>query len=77
MPNSQGRSSKDKVPVVGMLERNGSLVAQVVHNTKQEIIEPIIKANIKQGSNVYTDEWHDYKDLRKWFNHQIVNHSIK
>lgn len=77
VPNSQGRSWKDKVPVLGMLERNGNLIAQVVQNTKQETIEPIIKANIKQGSNVYTDEWHAYKDLNKWFNHQIVNHSIK
>jgi len=39
-----------------MLERNGNLVAQVVQNTQQKTIEPIIKANIKQGSNVFTDE---------------------
>jgi len=77
VPNSQGRSWKDKVPVLGMLERDGNLVAQVVQNTKQETIEPIIKANVKQGSNVFTDEWHAYKDLSKWLNHQIVNHSIK
>ena len=45
------------MPVLGMLERNGNLVAQIVQNTRQEtIIEPIIKANIKQGSSVYTDE---------------------
>jgi transposase-like protein len=39
-----------------MLERNGNLIAQVVQNTRQETIEPIIKANVKQGSNVFTDE---------------------
>ncbi len=77
VPNSQGRSWKDKVPVLGMIERNGNLIAQVVQNTRQETIEPIINANIKQGSNVFTDEWHAYKDLHKQFNHQIVNHSIK
>lgn len=77
VPNSQGRSWKDKIPVLGILERGGKLVAQVVQNTKQETIEPIIKANIKQNSNVFTDEWHAYKDLYKNFNHQIVNHSIK
>jgi len=44
------------VPVLGMLERNGKLVAQVVQNTRQETIEPIIKNHIKKGSNVFTDE---------------------
>ena len=77
VPNSQGRSWKDKKPVLGMLERNGKLIAQVVQNTQQNTIEPIIKANVKQGSNVFTDEWFAYQDLSKWFSHQIVNHSIK
>lgn len=77
VPNSQGRSWKDKVPVLGMLERNGNLITQVVPNTQQNTIEPIINLNIKKGSEVYTDEWFAYKDLGKWFNHQIVNHSAK
>ncbi|CAJ0893968.1 11029_t:CDS:2 [Entrophospora sp. SA101] len=64
VPNSQGRSWKDKTPVLGMLERNGNLIAQVVQNTQQNTIEPVIKSNIKQ-------------DLNKQFNHQIVNHSAK
>ena len=77
VPNSQGRSWKDKVPVLGMIERGGNLIVQVVQNTQQKTIEPIINKNIKKGSNVYTDEWHAYKDLHKQFNHKIVNHSIK
>jgi transposase-like protein len=56
VPNSQGRSCKDKVAVLGMIERNGNLIAQVVQNTKQETIEPVINKSIKKGSNVYTDE---------------------
>jgi len=39
-----------------MVERGGNLIAQVVQNTKQETIEPIINSYIKKGSNVYTDE---------------------
>ena len=77
VPNSQGRSWKDKMPVLGMLERNGNLVAQVVQNTQQNTLEPIISENIKKGSSVFTDEWFAYRDLNKWFNHQIVNHRIK
>jgi transposase-like protein len=60
-----------------MLERNGNLICKVVPNTQQNTIEPIIKSNVKEGANVYTDEWYAYRDLYKKFNHQIVNHSIK
>jgi transposase-like protein len=77
VPNSQGRSWKGKVPILVKVERGGNAVAQVVPNVKQETLEPIIRANVKEGSNIYTDEWLAYKDLSKWFNHQIVNHRKK
>jgi hypothetical protein len=56
VPNSQGRSSKDKVPILVKVERGGNAIAQVVSDVKQETLEPIIRANVKEGSNVYTDE---------------------
>lgn len=77
VPHCQGRSWRDKVPVLGIIERGGNLITQVVSNTQQRTLEPIIEANIKKGSNVYTDEWLAYNDLNKWFNHQIVNHRNK
>ena len=49
----------------------------MVQNTKQETIEPIVKANVKQRAIVYTDEWLAYQDLFKNYNHQIVNHGKK
>jgi len=42
--------------VLGILERGGNLVAQVVPNTQQETLKSIIKDNIEERSNVYTDE---------------------
>jgi len=39
-----------------MIERGGNLICQVIPNTQQETIEPIIRANIKEGTNIYTDE---------------------
>ncbi|CAG8683866.1 44_t:CDS:2, partial [Ambispora leptoticha] len=44
------------VPVLGIIERNGNLITQVIPNTQQQTIEPIIKAKVKKGSDVYTDE---------------------
>lgn len=74
IPHSQGRSWKDKSPVLGILERNGNLICQVVQDTKLKTIQPIIRENIKENSNVYTDEWLAYKNLGKWYKHSIVNH---
>jgi transposase-like protein len=48
-----------------MIERGGNLIAQVVSDTKKRTIEPIIRTNIKESSNVYTDEWLAYSDLGK------------
>lgn len=56
VPNSQGRSCKDKILTLVMEERGGNSIAQVVPNTKLKTLEPIIRTNVKEGSNVLTDE---------------------
>jgi len=73
----QGRSWTDKTPVLGILERGGNLITQVVSNTQKRTLEPVIENHVKKYSNVYTDEWFAYQDLGKWYNHKIVNHRNK
>ncbi|CAG8828668.1 26632_t:CDS:2 [Racocetra persica] len=46
----------DKIPVLGIIERGGNLITQTIPNTKQETVNPIIRANVKEGSDVFTDE---------------------
>jgi transposase-like protein len=77
VPKCQGRSWKDKTPVLIMEERGGNAIAQVVSDVKQKTLEPIIRKYVKEGSNVYTDEWHAYNDLSKQYNHETVNHRRK
>lgn len=74
---SQGRSFKDKVPVLGMLQRNGKLTAIVVTNTQRKTIEPLVRNFVKAGSKVITDEWHAYSRLSSDYDHSIVNHAKK
>lgn len=74
---TQGRSTKTKKPVLGMLERDGNIIAQVVSDTKQATIEPIILDNVKCNTMVMTDEWHAYNNLNKNFDHERVNHGVK
>lgn len=72
--NAQGRSTKDKTPVFGLVERNGRVVAMKVKSTTKEEIHPIISNHIVEGAKVMTDEWTAYKGLDARFNHAIVKH---
>ncbi len=70
----QGRSFKDKTPILGMLQRNGRLNCFVVSNTQKHSIQPLIKRYVNKESKLITDEWHGYNGLE---NRSIVNHAKK
>lgn len=70
---SQGRSAKDKTPVLGMVERKGKLVAKVVKNTSCEVLTPNIVKFVKDAL-IYTDEWWGYNSIKNLFKHDYVNH---
>ena len=75
--NSQGRSMKDKVAVLGMIERNGKLNARIVADVQADTLTREILKNVKQTANVYTDEWLGYSEVSKYYNHSIVKHGAK
>ena len=69
--NSQGRSTKDKVPVLGMIERNGKLNAKVIENVRARTLEQEIIKCVRDSANVYTDEFLGYKRICKFFVEKI------
>ena len=73
--DNQGRSTKTKTPVLGILERNGKVFAIPVKDTKRETIVPIMVANVEFGATIYTDEFRAYNVLKNGYNHDIVRHS--
>lgn len=73
--NSQGRSVKDKTPVLGMVERGGNLKAIVVVDTKQETLHPEVVKRVKETADVYTDEWLGYRGLERIYNHAFIKHN--
>ncbi|MBQ4122119.1 IS1595 family transposase [bacterium] len=75
--NSQGRSTKDKIPVVGMVERQGKLNARTVENVQEETLTAEIIKNVKETANLYTDEWLGYRNISKIYKHSIVNHNAR
>jgi transposase-like protein len=75
--NAQGRSVKDKTPVLGMVERQGILKAVKVINTQSTTLQPIILNNVCTQAKIMTDEWWGYAKLNRVFNHAIINHGQK
>jgi len=76
VPMNRGRAYIDKTPVFGALQRGGRVYAQVVPNTKQESLIPIISKLIASGSTVYSDEWEAYRGLNRNYEHQYVIHGM-
>jgi len=77
VPKSQGRSFKDKTPVLGMLHAGGDLRLVVVSDTKATTIKPVIKDMVEQGSIIVSDEWKGYNGLSKSYYHIVMDHKKK
>lgn len=72
-----GGTLHDQQPVLGMIERDGRIIAQVVPNRNKETILPIIYNNVEADSVIMTDEYTAYKDLKFDYSHLTVNHGAK
>jgi len=73
---TQGRSTKTKKPIFGMIQRSGKLVAMAVKDTKAETLMPIIKQFVAENTIVYTDEHNSYSRLSKEnYAHSVVHHN--
>lgn len=72
---TQGRSTKTKTPIFGMVQRNGNVVAMKVSDTKGATIIPIVSQFVENGSTTYTDEACIYNKLSEsGYEHLFVNH---
>ena len=72
---TQGRSTKTKTPIFGMLERDGKVVAMKVEDTKGATLMPIVGQFVKEGTVTYTDEANIYNKLSEnGYEHLFVNH---
>lgn len=89
-PNTQGRSTKTKTPVFGMMERNTFINengeeepityvhAIVVENTNRATLQPLIQLFVTEGSRVITDELNAYNGLATLgYTNAFVNHSAE
>ncbi len=75
--DKRGRSTQRKIPVVGLLKRNGIVYTKIIPNASRAAIWPTIHKLVdKSRSNVYTDRWRTYDGLVfQGYKHYRINHS--
>lgn len=76
-PAPRGRGTS-KTTVIGVVERGGEVVAQVVENlTGRTILNFIQKVvNVKE-SELMTDEYHGYRQFASMMKHEVINHQVQ
>jgi len=60
---TQRARGTNKTPVLGMVERDGRIIAAPIPDNWLNTIEPVVRANVARGSTVTTDEHGGYNDL--------------
>ena len=72
----RGRGAEGKIPVFGILERNGRVKVEVVRDIKAGTLLRKTIEKVKRGSLIYTDRFRVYDGLVMYgFKHERIDHS--
>ncbi len=72
-----GTGTKDKVAVIGILERGGKVRVSVVPSRKKKALQAEVRKHVEAGSNVYTDLLLSYEGLETDYAHRVVDHAVE
>jgi transposase-like protein len=76
--NKRGRGTK-KIPVVGMVEREGKIVAKAMKKRKldSKTLSALVRENIDtKKATLITDEYGGYVGIKHFMAHEVVNHCV-
>ena len=72
----RGRGAENKVPVFGVLKRDGKVYTQIIKNASKQELLPIVRQLVRKKSTIYTDKWKSYDGLVfDGYKHRRINHS--
>lgn len=72
-----GTGGKDKVAVLGILERGGKVRTTVVADRKKHTLQGEVKSHVEAGAALYTDQLLSYEGLAGRYAHQVIDHAAK
>ena len=76
----QGTGGMGKVAVQGLLARHGknghsTIRVSVVENNRKRTLQTKVRANVRRGASVYTDELLSYDGLSADYIHNVIDHA--
>jgi len=72
-----GTGTKDKTPVLGIMERGGKVRTIVVPNRKKKTLQTEVNKHVEAGSALYTDFLLSYEGLEGRYAHKVVDHAVE
>jgi len=77
-PGKRGRGAAGKTIVMGIKERGGRIVTEVIPNVRKDTLRNVVLRNVAEGSTVSTDELMSYGLLEgDGYTHGTVKHGAK
>jgi len=68
-----------KTAVVGMVERNGKIIARTVPEVSGSTLLNLIKDNVNPLASIFTDEWKGYSGVshitNRFYSHETIKHA--
>jgi transposase-like protein len=71
-----GTGGRDKMLVVGFLERGGKVQTSVPPNRRKKTLHKEVRQNVGVGSILFTDALPSYNDLEKDYAHKVIDHAV-
>ena len=65
------------VPVVGVIQHGGKVVATPVTSTDGRTLTRIVARSVRRGATAHTDEFRGYSTLHRAFSHAWVKHGAR
>lgn len=71
-----GSGGKDKVPVMGILERGGEVRTAIVPSTKKGVLQGEVRKHVQAGAALYSDALQSYEGLDAEYIHKVIDHAV-
>ncbi len=74
--NKKGRGT-DNIPIVGIVQRDGNVVAEVMRHLTYEKLREMVKKYVDEDKSLLiTDNYQGYKSMKKIIDHIKIDHSM-
>ena len=72
-----GTGTKDKIAVMGILERGGQVRATIVPSRRKPTLQAEVRKHVEAGTALYTDALLSYEGLAADYAHAVVDHAVE